>query len=469
MYHVYYLVFMVIPMSQRISDWVVDHKVGISLAGLSLAALVAAVGAIALTIILTNPSFLKTLQFLGGMNYYGVGSCFAVSVVFVVLSCVLLCKRKAEATQKTTGSEPTSDPNPPEPKPHSISTPETPNSAKTLAQENTTKKQGSDHSSIPDVSIQQAPGSDPEVSMLCIDFSQPIQRQLPKWIFSDKGLVGDAHFQFFLEYCFKKQKDEDLQQLLIWYFSQRKFSTKSNESIAISKTSISLPAASKGEIRENVDKKLMELTGYDWTHKDLQWIGPFIDRKGFAISPSAHNTNTSFVHETDIKEIAKCDQGEILDQTYVGKYSTNVPNQYHHIIQQPAARACVMTCAAMLLTDRGVEFDMRSLSHENLTTDEMLGFNLTKYGYKLIKLKPEHSSEALRSMLTKHGPCFMGVTGDIGGHKIILDEVKTVEKQTLATFRDPFHGWRVTMSFDRFIEIMGGWSRVDFQTLEKIV
>lgn len=254
---------------------------------------------------------------------------------------------------------------------------------------------------------------------------EAIQSWLPQWVFSEKGLLAINHLLYFLRG--QKLKEDEMDAVILWSFSKRKF--------------LSQPS--------HMDT-ILGIKGSRMLPNSLLRV----NQKGFAISNSKHLPELqSFVADNEILRIEEPVRVEcIQEDLYKGIYSDGTC-----IIQQPGVRACVYTTAAMLLTDRGVKFDFEALFSTNLTTDSGLDDLLKKYGFTLCQTYINDHEEWFSK---EQGPLFAGIISDsIGAHKVIIDVVA----KDRVLMRDPNHGWRITMTRERFFSMTP-----TFQTLLKI-
>lgn len=116
------------------------------------------------------------------------------------------------------------------------------------------------------------------------------------------------------------------------------------------------------------------------------------------------------------------------------------------IIQQRGFRGCTAAATAMLIVDLGKQPDVQTLRGRNLGTDEILILDLQKAGLEVVIRHPTLAT--LQADIETYGPAIVGVTGEIGGHVIIVDQVDVQGGST--RIRDPYHGWEITITLDAF-------------------
>lgn len=122
-----------------------------------------------------------------------------------------------------------------------------------------------------------------------------------------------------------------------------------------------------------------------------------------------------------------------------------------HVILQQATRSCVPTAASMLILDHKGIPPINSIFTTDLAYDEQLIAWLEQAGFKTTSKQfiSSLSKAELSELLKKNGPGVLTLDDPkIGGHTVVLDEISLAKKT--ATLRDPFHGWRVTISLKTF-------------------
>lgn len=129
-----------------------------------------------------------------------------------------------------------------------------------------------------------------------------------------------------------------------------------------------------------------------------------------------------------------------------------------HVVLQQAQRSCVpaaITCLALDLGGKPLFHEMRT---KNLTSDDTELLFIQKAGFKPIvfELKgddPFKKADALTGLLAQGSGLLHISHGDLKGHVIVLDDL-SLRKGT-ATFRDPYHGWMVTVKVGPFLRWIG--------------
>ncbi len=177
-------------------------------------------------------------------------------------------------------------------------------------------------------------------------------------------------------------------------------------------------------------------------------------------------TNEIFSLKAAVKGCYQLEQKPVGDiPFYKGK---NSDNSSFTLLQQQGRSACVPATGAMILKDacrkfrkgfiRGGIFEALDstylMSREDfidllLWDAEQLGFRVFFF-FEPIEKAPKIREITLRSFQPGHiheflkrlGPASLGVSGELGGHQIVLDKVTHSEKHGwLARIRDPWHGW----------------------------
>jgi hypothetical protein len=128
-----------------------------------------------------------------------------------------------------------------------------------------------------------------------------------------------------------------------------------------------------------------------------------------------------------------------------------------HVVLQQAQRSCVpaaITCLALDLGGQPLYHEMRT---KNLTSEEMELYFIQKAGFKpvLFQLKGDSLKKVdALTVLLAQGPGLLHIShDDLKGHVIVLDDL-SLQKGT-ATFRDPYHGWMVTVKIGPFLRWIG--------------
>lgn len=119
------------------------------------------------------------------------------------------------------------------------------------------------------------------------------------------------------------------------------------------------------------------------------------------------------------------------------------------VLQQAATRGCTAAVTAMLLLDRGLLLPVSNLSGRNLgNTDDMVRDLSTRVPSSniLIAARSKEPGELIEAL--KKGSIIIGFDGGAGGHVAVLDAVDDVTHTV--TIREPYHGWRIDISWDYF-------------------
>ncbi len=244
-----------------------------------------------------------------------------------------------------------------------------------------------------------------------------IRDTLPKYVFSENGMIGDSHLMYHFE------------ERLKWGYSERKIPTRSGN----------------GNLMDTV-----------FIPQDTKYVNgpgsPCIDNQGYAESLSQRDVFSAIIVPDDqILTIHRCTSVKPLTQkasSFSSMLFAGITEDDRHIIQQPGVRACVPTAIAMLLLDNGVqELDTSRLFNVSLSEIENEESLMTEYGFKAVKLEIE-TAETLHNTITKSGSLLF-TTNLCGGHQMIVDRID-LEKNR-ATVRDPWHGWSIDVSVDYFM------------------
>lgn len=125
------------------------------------------------------------------------------------------------------------------------------------------------------------------------------------------------------------------------------------------------------------------------------------------------------------------------------------------VIQQQAKASCVNTCIAMLLYDLECTPDPTKIysGHYTEPEDQAATFHAFGFGIELLLLaetSPRVMLQQLQRELKCKGSCLIDISGDIGGHELILDAVS--DDLSTVRIRDPYHGWEITVKSDAFLK-----------------
>lgn len=113
------------------------------------------------------------------------------------------------------------------------------------------------------------------------------------------------------------------------------------------------------------------------------------------------------------------------------------------IIQQAAMRGCTAAATAMLIMDHGKQCDVQGLRMRNLGQTRNMKHDIEKAGLKAV-VSSCRSFDDLKELIRKHGSAIVSVSGEIGGHVIVVDAIGNDQ----ARIRDPYHGWEITIKLD---------------------
>ncbi|MCE5315861.1 MAG: hypothetical protein LLG04_00680 [Parachlamydia sp.] len=113
------------------------------------------------------------------------------------------------------------------------------------------------------------------------------------------------------------------------------------------------------------------------------------------------------------------------------------------IIQQGAMRGCTAAATAMLILDSGKQCDVGSLRGRNIGQTMDMRHDIAKAGLTPVISHCQSLSD-LKEQIQKHGSAIISISGEIGGHVIVVDAIESDR----ARIRDPFHGWEITIKLD---------------------
>jgi len=186
----------------------------------------------------------------------------------------------------------------------------------------------------------------------------------------------------------------------------------------------------------------------------------------------------SAYQEITVDELVNVAEGSYvvgdLEQTVVVKQFSD--GRKTHLLQQKGMRSCGQTTACMmgldLLSAHGelnqgklelVErYFSRILSHGNLSIKkaqkeylEMFSSNIT--GVNVESNKIQNNFSEYKSLIDQYGPAIVGISGEVGAHVIIIDQIIGNEEQSaVALIRDPLHGWQIFVPFSAIKSRNGG-------------
>lgn len=127
------------------------------------------------------------------------------------------------------------------------------------------------------------------------------------------------------------------------------------------------------------------------------------------------------------------------------------------IIQQQATRGCTAATAAMLIMDNRKKPDLIALRTRSLAYDQDQIRDIQNAGLKAVINSANNLSE-LRNLIIQNDSCIVSVSGRLGGHVIVVDEVsKNLCKIRL---RDPYHGWEITVNSEAFLKEWHGGTAI---------
>lgn len=133
------------------------------------------------------------------------------------------------------------------------------------------------------------------------------------------------------------------------------------------------------------------------------------------------------------------------------------------LVQQVGFRGCIAACASMMQLDRGVEPDRRWLESCNLEKKEHAVERLVWSGLAAMRVRELGADipRRLEELIGLSGGILLGISGELGSHVIILDEVDRSEG--MARIREPFHGWSITVQLESLLQRVGYLSAVRVQ------
>lgn len=156
-----------------------------------------------------------------------------------------------------------------------------------------------------------------------------------------------------------------------------------------------------------------------------------------------------------------CEIVEKLDVVKRAEIGSNIYASYTKnrkaIIQQQARRGCTAATAAMLIMDNGKNPDLLALRGRNIGNDEDQIRDIQNAGLKAAKNSANDLSE-LRNLIIQNDSCIVTVSGRLGGHVIVVDEVSS--DLSKIRLRDPYHGWEITVHSDAFLKEWKGGTAI---------
>lgn len=131
-----------------------------------------------------------------------------------------------------------------------------------------------------------------------------------------------------------------------------------------------------------------------------------------------------------------------------------------YILQQQATRGCTAAVTAMLALDHGKQANISDLRTRNLGTTETKLSDLKKYGLSpvVLEVRVDSGLNHLRRRIRKMGSAIVSIGGELGSHVVIVDRIS--KARNLVQLRDPYHGWKITVSKESFAKRLG-FSKVE--------
>lgn len=166
-------------------------------------------------------------------------------------------------------------------------------------------------------------------------------------------------------------------------------------------------------------------------------------KKGEGIQ-SVHPTGTLFSDDAIVEKLPIENKKQIGNKVYAYYTKHNKA-----IIQQQATRGCTAAVAAMLIMDHGKNSNLDELCHRNLGNDENQIRDIENAGLTPL-VNNATDLKGLKILLQKHGPAIAKLSGSLGGHVIVVDEVS--EDLSKVRLRDPYHGWEITVTSEAFMK-----------------
>lgn len=118
------------------------------------------------------------------------------------------------------------------------------------------------------------------------------------------------------------------------------------------------------------------------------------------------------------------------------------------IIQQQATRGCTAATAAMLILDNGIIPNLQELKTRNLGNTSDQHRDIENAGLSCC-ISPAKDLAELQNLILENDSCIVSVSGKLGGHVLIVDEVS--QDHSKIRLRDPYHGWEITVSSEAFL------------------
>ena len=157
---------------------------------------------------------------------------------------------------------------------------------------------------------------------------------------------------------------------------------------------------------------------------------------------------------------------EIIETCEVIKIETREGIEIHYtkhgkpIILQQATRGCTAATAAMLILDNEKEPNFDGLRKRNLGNDHYQITDIKNAQLEPLLTKAKDLTE-LRHLIIQNGSGVASVSGKMGGHVIVVDDVSI--DLTQVRLRDPYHGWEITVGREAFEKVWHGGEIIQIQ------
>lgn len=176
---------------------------------------------------------------------------------------------------------------------------------------------------------------------------------------------------------------------------------------------------------------------------------------------SVHGQGELFSDSEIIEKLDIIERVEIEHNIYAS-YTKN----RRAIIQQQATRGCTAATAAMLIMDNGKKPDLKNLQCRNLGNDEDQIRDIQNAGLKPV-INSANNLLELKNLIMKNGSAIVSISGKIGGHVIVVDEIS--KDFSMIRLRDPYHGWEITVKKDSFLKEWHGGKVIQISNLDLLV
>lgn len=167
---------------------------------------------------------------------------------------------------------------------------------------------------------------------------------------------------------------------------------------------------------------------------------------------SIHGQGKLFA-DSEIMNVHKVIKKKDLGRGVMAEYSEN----NKAIIQQQATRGCTAATSAMLIADHGKNPDVLELMSRNLGDTSNQVDDIKRAGLKPLIIEIDNSENqlnTLRKLIQKNGSAIIGISGELGGHVIVVDDISSDFKT--ARIREPYHGWEITVTGEALKERFQG-------------